>query len=39
MAELYMLSPLFAGSSSMDQINKIIRIMGTPNQSDWPEGY
>ena len=39
MAELYMLAPLFAGSTSMDQIHKVIKIMGTPAQSEWPEGY
>lgn len=31
MAELYMLAPLFAGTSSMDQIHKVMRIMGTPS--------
>ena len=31
MAELYMLAPLFAGQSSMDQIMKVIKVMGTPS--------
>uniref|UniRef100_A0A8R1XVZ4 non-specific serine/threonine protein kinase n=1 Tax=Onchocerca volvulus TaxID=6282 RepID=A0A8R1XVZ4_ONCVO len=43
MAELYMLRPLFPGTSEMDQLFKIITILGTPNkgflQEDWPEGY
>jgi hypothetical protein len=30
MAELYNLSPLFAGSSELDQIYKIVNILGTP---------
>ena len=39
MAELYTLSPLFAGTNEVDQLNKIIKIMGTPDKADWPEGY
>ncbi|VDM16204.1 unnamed protein product, partial [Wuchereria bancrofti] len=39
MAELYMLRPLFPGTSELDQLFKIITILGTPNKDDWPEGY
>lgn len=23
----------------MDQLNKIVKILGTPDKNDWPEGY
>jgi hypothetical protein len=39
MAELYLQAPLFTGATAMDQIQKILKIMGTPSQTDWPEGY
>ncbi|CAI5438667.1 unnamed protein product [Caenorhabditis angaria] len=39
MAELYMLRPLFPGTSEMDQLFKIISILGTPSKDEWPEGY
>ncbi|KAL3998856.1 Protein kinase domain family protein [Acanthocheilonema viteae] len=39
MAELYMLRPLFPGTSELDQLFKIITILGTPSKDDWPEGY
>lgn len=32
MAELYMLRPLFPGTSELDQLFKIITILGTPNK-------
>ena len=38
-AELYTLTPLFAGNNEVDQLNKIVKILGTPEKSDWPEGY
>lgn len=31
--------PLFAGSNEVDQLNKIVKILGTPEKSEWPEGY
>jgi serine/threonine protein kinase len=37
MAEMYMLMPLFPGSSELDQIKKIVQVLGTPE--DWTEGY
>ncbi|XP_060772881.1 serine/threonine-protein kinase ICK-like isoform X2 [Neoarius graeffei] len=39
MAELYMLRPLFPGSSEVDTIFKICQVLGTPKKNDWPEGY
>uniref|UniRef100_A0A8C4R892 non-specific serine/threonine protein kinase n=1 Tax=Eptatretus burgeri TaxID=7764 RepID=A0A8C4R892_EPTBU len=39
MAELTTLRPLFPGSSEIDQIFKICQVLGTPTQSDWPEGH
>lgn len=39
MAELYMMSPLFAGSSEFDQMYKITSVLGTPTQVSWPEGF
>uniref|UniRef100_A0A914DQM9 non-specific serine/threonine protein kinase n=1 Tax=Acrobeloides nanus TaxID=290746 RepID=A0A914DQM9_9BILA len=39
MAEIYMLRPLFPGTSELDQIFKIVTILGTPPQEEWPEGY
>lgn len=39
MAELYTLTPLFAGANEVDQLNKIVKILGTPDKNDWPEGY
>ena len=35
MAELFLLGPLFPGNSESDQLFRIIKILGTPN--DWPE--
>ena len=39
MAELYTLSPLFRGTSEMDQIYKVCSILGAPTQTGWSEGY
>ena len=39
MAELYNLKPFFPGIDEFDQINKICKILGTPEYNDWPEGY
>ena len=39
MAELYTLKPLFPGQSVFDQMDKIVRLLGTPNYEQWPEGY
>ena len=39
MAELYTLKPLFPGIDEFDQLNKILKIVGTPEYNEWPEGY
>ncbi|XP_016928862.3 serine/threonine-protein kinase dyf-5 isoform X2 [Drosophila suzukii] len=39
MAELYTFRPLFPGSSEVDQLFKICSVLGTPEKSDWPDGY
>ena len=39
MAELYLGRPLFPGVSEADQLTRIITILGTPSQQDWPEGH
>jgi hypothetical protein len=33
MAELYTLTPLFAGNSEVDQMNKIVKILGKPDKA------
>jgi protein kinase len=38
MAELYMLRPLFPGSSEPDQLHKICSVLGTPTEKTWPDG-
>lgn len=30
--------PLFPGDSEIDELFRIFRVMGTPNESNWPEG-
>lgn len=37
MAELFRLCPLFSGSSEGDQLDRIFRVIGTPQESEWPE--
>jgi serine/threonine protein kinase len=39
MAEMYLLAPLFPGSSELDQMDKILKILGTPKPDQWREGY
>jgi len=38
MAELFLLRPLFPGSSEPDQLYKICGILGTPSQDVWKDG-
>ena len=38
-AELYMLKPIFCGNNEIDLLNKIMQILGTPDEEEWPEGY
>ncbi|KAA6371832.1 MAG: putative Serine/threonine-protein kinase MAK, partial [Streblomastix strix] len=37
-AEMFNKSPLFAGTSEIDQLFKIFSVMGAPNSSEWNEG-
>ncbi|KAI4468810.1 cell division protein kinase [Holotrichia oblita] len=37
LGELYLLKPLFCGSSDSDQLMKILRILGRPKFEDWPQ--
>ena len=39
LAELYLLNPLFSGSSEIDQMHKICSILGTPSTGIWSEGH
>jgi protein kinase len=39
MSELYNLAPLFPGNNDADQLNRIIKVLGTPDANEWPEGY
>ena len=36
-AEMAQKKPLFMGDSEIDQIFKILKVLGTPNESNWPE--
>lgn len=36
MAELFMLKPLFCGTSEGDQLSKIFQILGKPHENEWP---
>ena len=38
MAEMYLGRPIFPGSTEMDQMTRIVTILGTPSNADWPEG-
>jgi serine/threonine protein kinase len=35
-AEMITGIPLFTGDSEMDQLNKIFKLLGTPNENLWP---
>lgn len=39
MAELYNLAPLFPGNNDADQLSRIVKVLGTPDANEWPEGY
>ncbi|GFQ81356.1 hypothetical protein TNCT_276141, partial [Trichonephila clavata] len=36
-AELYRRKPLFRGQSEVDQLRKIFEVIGSPEESQWPE--
>jgi cell division cycle 2-like protein len=35
--ELLLMKPLFPGKSELDQLNRIFKDLGTPNEKIWPE--
>ena len=39
MAELYNLGAIFPGENEFDQLNQILKILGTPTRAKWPWGY
>lgn len=39
LAELYACRPLFPGNSEIDQLYKIVGVLGTPERAAWPEGF
>ena len=36
LSELLMGKPLFPGEGEIDQMNKIIKLLGIPNEETWP---
>ena len=38
MAEMISLNPLFPGNTEIDQTYRILKILGFPNDENWPEG-
>lgn len=38
MVELYLGFEPFPGNDTVDQLNKIFSILGSPSEQDWPEG-
>ena len=36
MVEFYTFVPLFAGNNEIDQLNKIVKVLGTPDKNSWP---
>ena len=39
MAEMYLIRPLFPGTSETDEIFKICSVLGTPTPQQWQEGH
>ncbi|KAJ9462275.1 hypothetical protein DIPPA_09810 [Diplonema papillatum] len=39
MAEMYLVRPLFPGTSETDEIFKICSVLGTPTMQQWQEGH
>ena len=33
--ELFTLNPLFPGDNTLDQLNKVVNILGPPTQENW----
>ena len=38
-AEMYLGRPIFPGHTESEQLVAIVTVLGTPRQSQWPEGY
>ena len=38
MAEMYLGRPIFPGSTETDQLTRIVTVLGTPTNQEWPEG-
>lgn len=38
MAEMYLLRPLFPGTSEVNQMKCICTLLGSPSEEEWPEG-
>jgi cell division cycle 2-like protein len=36
MAELILREPLICGKSEIDQLERMFKIVGTPNEDNWP---
>jgi hypothetical protein len=36
MAELYIREPLFPGTTDFDQMGKIVSVLGSINEENWP---
>ncbi len=37
MAELFIMAPLFPGKNAVDQLKQLCKILGTPEDLDWPD--
>jgi serine/threonine protein kinase len=37
--EMWSLRPLFPGNSELDQLFKIVTVLGVPGKDEWPEGH
>jgi serine/threonine protein kinase len=37
LAELLTKNPLFTGQNEEDQLNKIFKVLGTPNETNFPD--
>ena len=37
--EFYLKTPIFTGSTSFDQLNQYWKILGTPTNEEWSDGY
>jgi serine/threonine protein kinase len=39
LAELLLRAPLFPGENDLQQLDRIFRILGTPDESNWPVSH